>query len=52
MEFLVQKLFKICDFTELMLHCHILMGKRGSKQKFTDISCPNHDFKFCGIFEK
>ena len=28
------------------------MGKRGSKPKFTDISCPNQDCKFYGIFGK
>jgi hypothetical protein len=30
----------------------ILMGKRGAKPKFTDISCPNQDCKFYGIFGK
>ncbi len=28
------------------------MGKRGAKPKFTDISCPNQDCKFYGIFGK
>jgi len=30
----------------------ILMGKRGAKPKFTDISCPNQDCKFYGILGK
>ena len=28
------------------------MGKRGSKPKFTDVSCPNPDCKFYGISGK
>jgi hypothetical protein len=29
-----------------------MMGKRGSKPKFTDGSCPNQDCKFYGIYRK
>ena len=29
-----------------------MMGKRGSKPKFTDVSCPNQDCKFYGISRK